>query len=354
MSTEAEVKNVLIIHTWGLGDMILLTPVLNVVSRLHPGAKFTFLVFQKTSSAPIISAPYTKEVLYCGRTMPDLLRLVAKLSKTRFDAALFTSGVNPIKAGLLLLCIRAKVKVGEIQKHRFPFLIAYARYEESESRTGNNYRLFSQIFHLPEWDAANQDRQTYKLYTSYYLKQQDFDYAQSYFEDRRLENRMVVCIHPGCLAKNSYRRWSKESFSELVTLLKSNYDCAAVIVAGPDELEEAKFISKNTDSILLANETLNHVAAVISRCDLFINTDSGLGHIASCFDRKTLTIFGPGDERQTAPFSVNSHIIRIPMACAPCLKLKKRNCSSECLRDLNPNLVFDAARQIVIQNLPKP
>jgi len=90
------------------------------------------------------------------------------------------------------------------------------------------------------------------------------------------------------------------------------------------------------------------VAAVISRLHFFINTDSGLGHIASCFGIKGLTIFGPANELQTAPFSKKSFIIRYPISCAPCReKTKKPKCTLDCLIKLTPEMVFKRVQELL-------
>lgn len=162
-----------------------------------------------------------------------------------------------------------------------------------------------------------------------------------------MTDSFLIGIHPGCLAKNKYRRWPKEFFITLIGLLHDFIDCSIVVIAGPDELEEADYISRNTDALFLSNEQLPNVAAIIANCNFFINTDSGLGHVSSCFNIKSLTIFGPGDEIQTAPFSDNCYVVRKPIHCAPCVGQKTRKCNCECLTNLSPQIVFDKVKTIL-------
>jgi len=334
-------KEILIIHTWGLGDLILLTPVLNLVNKLHPEVRFTFLIFQRIAAKPIFHAPYEHEILYSGWKPSELYQTVLTLRKKKFYAAFFTSGVTVWKAGLLLSVLRAQQKVGEYSKLRFPLLNTYFLFHQEITRTESNYNLFKAVLELPKWKEAMSEQDKWQFRTTFYLTDTNKSFANNFLAVHSLQGKLLIGIHPGCMTKNKYKRWDKSYFITLISLLKSKYACEIIIIGGPDELEEAEFISKATASLLLSNEALDNVAAVIARLNYFINPDSGLGHVASCFNIKTLTIFGPGDERQTAPFSSNSHIIRKNLPCAPCIRKKNRICKVECLNQLTPDMVFD-------------
>jgi ADP-heptose:LPS heptosyltransferase len=217
---------------------------------------------------------------------------------------------------------------------------------QEKTRTENNYRLLKKLLALPTWKDMLSNKAAWDFHPQFYLKQSNLDFANDYYRRNQLESKLVFGIHPGCMAKNKYRRWNREYFVKLMQLLQDKYQCDFIVIAGPDELEEAEYISKITSSLLVSNEKLDNVAAVVAKCNFFINTDSGLGHVASCFNIKTLTIFGPGDERQTAPFSENSYIIKTQIHCSPCVRKKSRNCKTECLINLTPQMVFDKVKEI--------
>ena len=173
--------------------------------------------------------------------------------------------------------------------------------------------------------------------------------AEKFLLENKISGEKVIGIHPGCLAKNKHRRWSKEYFITLINKLQEHYSYPVLIIAGPDEIEVGKEIQARTNTLILSNAALANVAAVISHLHFFINTDSGLGHIASCFGINSLTIFGPANEAQTAPFSANSHIIRYPVSCAPCLEKKKKpKCALDCLVKLTPDMVFKRVQELLI------
>lgn len=346
-----QVKEVLIIHTWGLGDMILLTPVLQMVYTMYPDVRFSFIIFQKQSALPILNAPYTGDVFYSDWNAFTGLKSIINIRSKTYDTVMFTSGVSVWKAGLFLLGLRAKHKISEINKYKFPFMDKYSAYDDEKSRTANNYSMMRFIFDLPDYETAFCKKTEMQFKPQFFLTDTEQKFATDYLMKNSLSQKLIIGIHPGCMAKNSYRRWPREYFVQLINQINQNFNCSVVIIGGPDELEQAKYIHANTTSLLLSGEFLAKVAAVISCFDYFINTDSGLGHIAACFDIKTLTIFGPGDERHTAPFSELNSIIRLNLSCAPCVSKKTRKCKYECLNQMSPDLVFSKFAEIAEKDI---
>ena len=93
---------------------------------------------------------------------------------------------------------------------------------------------------------------------------------------------------------------------------------------------------------------LRVIAALIKRCSIFINTDSGLGHIAASLNVPTFTIFGPANPLWTRPYNKKAVVIRKGLPCQPCNgKLDVCKGRIDCLRDLTPEEVF----KVIVKNL---
>ncbi len=324
--------------------MILLTPALEASCKNHPEARFDFLVFQPAAADPVRLAFYTGQIRFCSWHPVRLVRALLILRRKKYDAALFSSGVTVWKAGLFLLFLRAENKIGEYREKRFPFLNSYSRLKDGVSRAESNYGLLQLAVSLPERASLASG-----LEPHYDLSKDSLAWTEKYFQDNSLKGKTVMGIHPGCLTRNKYRRWPGEYFISLIRMLREKISCEILVIGGPEEQAEASFISHQTGALLLSNQALNRVAAAISKLDYFINTDSGLGHVAACFDIKTLTIFGPGDERETKPFSDRNHVIRLELVCAPCVSHKRRNCRGECLTQLSPEAVLNRFVELFIE-----
>jgi len=319
----------LIIHTYGLGDMIMFTPALQKLIESYPEAKIDFLIFQKVSAEPIKRNNNVNNIYYSDFNLKSILKTIFKLRKEKYDFILTTSGTSPIKAGIFNLFLKGKIKVGEYKKsYERIFFDKKVKYIEDIHRVENNFNIINSIC------KRKIDTEIFK--TKFY----GIDYIRKGKTDF---DNIKIGIHPGSNKKYKAKRWKKENFVKLINLLKENFsNLEFFIFGGPDEIEEAQFIAQSTKSHIVQDNLFN-VAKEISTCDIFINTDSGLGHIASCFeDIEIFTIFGPAKEYKTAPFSKKANTISLNIDCRPCYgtdRLKK--CKTfDCLNNLTPEFVF--------------
>ncbi len=341
MTAPKRLNKTLILHTWGIGDMILLTPVLELIHAIHPALKFDFAVFQWASVLPIQRAPYMGSVHKCSCSPWPMVRDIWNIRGSKYDRIIVTSGTNSGKAGIYALLTGIRIRCGEYRSRDLSLYTIKSKFDPSISRTMGNIRLFSLLYDLPAPDVIFSDSRFRAVFRSrYYISSDSMGIATDFLNNTFTHQSFIVAIHPGCNTKNRYRRWNPDYFITLIKSLKTHFpDWEFYVIAGPDEREEGYMISRSTGFPLLTGVSLDVVAAALQQSHLLINTDSGIGHIASCFHIKTYTIFGPGDERQTAPHNPYATVIRSVMPCAPCVHQKRIRCRAECLTSLNPEVV---------------
>ncbi|MDD2506665.1 MAG: glycosyltransferase family 9 protein [Candidatus Cloacimonetes bacterium] len=332
--------------------MILLTPVLELIYHFLPDVRFDFAVFQSSSMLPIRNAPYTSEVYQCSYKASKLLPMIAYLRRKKYDYCITTSGISAIKAGLFAWSIKARCRIGDYQSKPNHLYTSQIPFIVTRHRTWANYEIFKLIFPLPEAEAFRQNPLCSRLFrTRYYSKVSASAEAKAFFSSYFDETDFVVAIHPGCTAKNKYRRWNLDYFVDLVSILNTDYPALKFyVIAGPDELEESIALSKRITAPCLSGVSLDVVYETLKLSQMIINTDSGIGHIASCHQLPSFVIFGPGDERQTAPFNPQANIIRSDTPCAPCVQRKRTACSTDCLRNLKPKMVADIITAYVTES----
>ena len=56
-------KKILVVQHWGIGDVVLITPLLKEIRRLLPTVNVTVLVGSKAASEVIMNSPLCEEVL---------------------------------------------------------------------------------------------------------------------------------------------------------------------------------------------------------------------------------------------------------------------------------------------------
>ncbi len=324
-------KKILIIHTFGLGDMIMFTPTLQIIHELYPNAKIDFLLFQKLSGEVIKYCEKINNIYYSSFKFKDILKSILFLRSIKYDLSISTSGTSVYKASILSYLIASKQRVGELKKIKIPFYTKTIQYVENIHRVENNLNLMN---------ASIQNAKPFFCINKNVKNILDLN-----------TDKLNICIHAGSNLKFKNKRWAKEYFIVLIKLLLNKYNCNIYIISGKDELEVSRYISEKTRTKLIEDKFLHEIAYFMSNCDVMINTDSGLGHIASCFDMKIFTIFGPAKEYKVKPFSKNAYSIKLSLDCQPCYGKRAVFCKNiECLNNLEPLKVFEEISIVLDKN----
>lgn len=289
---------ILIIHSFGIGDMIMFTPTLKEIKTKYPDSIIDFLIFQKPSAEPIKNCKYTNEIFYTTFHYKDLIKNIFLIRKKLYDISIYTSGANPIKASIYSFLLGAKLRIGEYMKYKLPLYTEQVKFNANIHRVESNLSLINQIANL----------NTKPLFC---LDQDSENYSLNFLS--KFQTSTIIGIHPGCNQKYANKRWEIEKYISLIKLIEVEYQFSKILIfIGPDEKDVGKEIKNNIPNIILIENNLQSVSAIISKLDLMITNDSGLGHIASCFNINILTIFSKythANPTKIKPFSSKSHII---------------------------------------------
>ena len=109
--------------------------------------------------------------------------------------------------------------------------------------------------------------------------------------------------------------WPIEKYNKmLIKLYQSNNKIKFILVGSAEEKKDYLFnISKNIPSeniIDIFGESLTQTAAYMKFSDLFIGNDSGLMHLSCACNLKTISLFGPTDDKIYGPWGKENIVIR--------------------------------------------
>jgi heptosyltransferase-2 len=336
-------NKILIIHTWGIGDMIMFTPFLVFLKKEYPSISIDFFITQKPAFLPIKNSDLVDKVYYADYNIKSMFHVSREIRKTHYDICFHTSGISPFKYFLFSMFVNSDYRYGEYRHIPNIFLSKQVKYDNTIHRYESNLKilsLFSNASHVSKVPV-------------FYLSESEKMFADDFIKDHQLQNKFLFGIHPGCNKKSINRRWSKEKFVEVIEFLQKKYPMIRILLfVGPDEEEDGDFIEVQTKVIKVSKTSLGQTASLIAKCKWFLNTDSGLGHIASCFDCKIFTIFGPADSRLSRVISDNAEIIKSGLKCQPCEILNPTHCNLECLRDLKSSVIINIIdKRLEVENL---
>jgi ADP-heptose:LPS heptosyltransferase len=129
----------------------------------------------------------------------------------------------------------------------------------------------------------------------------------------------LIAIHPGAGSKT--KRWLAARFIELARRLAVQEKRKLLVIEGPAEPGLARQIVQTLSMPgVLSSEAapLDLLAAVIEKCNLFIGNDSGLAHLAAALDVPCLVLFGPTAPGHWAPLGPHVRIVRNLQNCEGC------------------------------------
>ena len=107
------------------------------------------------------------------------------------------------------------------------------------------------------------------------------DYPKSHF---------LIAIQPG--AKDSTKKWPKEKFRALSSLLAERGDLHILFFLGPPDLPDyPENFLPNKENIEVINEPLDQLLPKLAACDVFLGNDSGFYHLAYALGLKVIGIY---------------------------------------------------------------
>lgn len=155
-----------------------------------------------------------------------------------------------------------------------------------------------------------------------------------------------VALAPG--SGHPTKNWPLSHYYEISRVLSWEHRLQVMWLAGPAEgtiLPYLQALVAAQGHLVLAGLPLTRVAAILSRCRLYVGNDSGLTHLAAAAGASgVLALFGPTDPGVWAPLGGQVRILTGTCPQAPCAAVREITCPDPlCLRELTPESVLTAA-----------
>ena len=98
---------------------------------------------------------------------------------------------------------------------------------------------------------------------------------------------------------------------------------------------------------LVGRTDLPTLGGVLAQCRSLVTNDSGAMHLGAAIGVPVTAVFGPTDERLTAPRAVAVHtVLTHPVWCRPCM-LRECPLDHACMRGVAVDAVADATRRML-------
>lgn len=351
--------HILTVNPFGIGDCLFTTPLIHSLKEKFPAHKLGFLCNKRTAEL-LKSNPFINKLFIYERD--DFKRLqgasrlrwfkafssfIGEIKREEFDLAIdFSLTAN---FGFFLWLAGIKKRAGYNYKNRGFYLTDSLKLSGYEDKHIVEY--YNQLL---EFAGIRPKYNKLELYLSDEYKR----YAEALFTSLNIDRNIpLIAVAPGggasWGAEARIKRWPEEKFQGLIDKIIAKYQAAIIILgdSGDKELsvchcDPPKYGGREAISRVIdlrGQTTLNQLAAIINKADVFIGNDGGSLHIAVALGKKTLSFFGPVDPKVYGPYPPdgNRHIVLMRgLECSPCyrrFRLSRCERNRECLEKIEVN-----------------
>ena len=334
------VRRVLVIRPGGMGDMLLLLPVISLLQKRFPGAAIDIVCESRNIAVLRLVGLEGAAIPYDAHPVG----LLWKLARTAYDVAVDSEQFHHFSAVFAVLS-RAPVRVGfKINPLRNPLYTHLVNYAPDGAEGAQFMRLLEPLgIRAGDGPAAG------------ILAGVGCSLPEAVERDlaRLAPSGAFVAIHPG--ARSRYKEWPAERFAQLAVSLHRLGSLVPVMVGDKrdkqvgDRILEACREAGCPALSCQGRLDLAGTASLIGRARLFVGTDSGLGHLAVAEGRPTVILFGPSDALKWGLDDATHATVRAALPCAPCFIFGyHKPCRSvACMRQITVEAVLAACRRVM-------
>jgi heptosyltransferase-2 len=321
VDSRPQIKRVLVVELWNIGDVVLAIPFLAQLRALFPAARITMLArpHAKTilAGTDLVDEFIETELGWSeratrfnplGYNWSELRRVRRELRGRRFDIA-FKSRMH-IREHLVLAISGATRRVAFAFGHGDRVLTdAIPIGDPNRHKTADWLELLKPFGGRVAGAAPR-------------LKVDEAErrWAAAFLAEHGISaNDRVVGIHPG--ASVPAKRWPLDQFVQVAEVLAQRPGAKVLAFVEPRVLPASRFplpasrlegygdALARLDGVIAAKVNLRELIALIQRCDVLVCNDSGPMHIAGALGVPTVAVFASGIEQWFSPLGVGHHFL---------------------------------------------
>ena len=334
-----DLRRILLLRLSSLGDVLLMTPLVNLLRSACPNAEIDVLTKAEFRDLLRFHPAITRLLSFDPNQ--SLLHRLSVLRADNYDLALDLHCTA--RSQLFLRAVRARRKLTYNKRVLRRALL---------SRLGwNTLRDMTPVPELYAAPLRNLGLDGHLGPPTMHLDPESTKAMEAHIARCLPEafKRPLLAVAPG--ARWFTKRWPVQRFAAVARDLARERGAAVIILGGPDEAQLASSLYDSLDVPVMNGAgtlSLMHSAALLSRCRLLISNDSGLMHMATALQVPVVAVFGPTvQEFGFYPFQARAQVVSEPLPCRPCSTKGSMRCPRghhACMQDVSSARVLAAAR----------
>lgn len=345
-------KQILVIQTAFIGDVVLTTPMLAALKKTMPDSKVTVLVKPEASSI-LSDHDAVDEVLVIDKKnehrFSGMLNLARIIREKQFDILLCPHKSH--RSSILSMLSKIPVRYGYKES---AFSFAFNRKLERPMDRPEIHRLlqFLKDSILPEINIG----ETSDIPNLFETEKSRME-ATSLLEEVGATDPILL----GCSSVWPTKRWTPYGFAELALKLQKKYRKKILLVGSKDDTEISNQVlhfvremgadSTHTVVNVCGRTSLLGLYSLMRRSMLLVSNDSAPVHFACAAQIPVVALFGPTvPSLGYAPIAPETTVAEINLDCRPCGSHGSKKCPLEhfrCMRDMTADFVLEKVIEVV-------
>lgn len=347
---KGEIKRILIVQLWGIGETILTLPALEALRKKFPAAEINILVTSRNKDVYYGNKNASNVVPISLNPFSVMGFLIKNIKK--YDLAIDMEEYLNISA--IISFFAGRKTIGYSHGPRAKLYTDKVRYNDRQHAVQTFLDLAREagidydIGKLPRLSFSSSDRNYVdRLLKNNGIKSKDF----------------VVCVAPGAAESAKARMWPHERYAEFCDELAERHGAKIIFVGAFNEAELIGNIQKKMENKAISaagKVSLTQLFCLVSKCSLFVGNDAGPMHVAAAQGVKTIGLFGPNLPIRFGPYGkgnigfykgyncqfspcINVHKGQIP----DCLYPKMSNDYQKCMKNISVNDVLKEVEKLI-------
>lgn len=336
-------QSYLFIRLRGIGEVVMLLPLVDLVLSQQPDARIDFVVKSPSQQLlehdPRIGALHVVQPAAWRRSGPlggplGGALFLQRLRRQEYDLVVDFHGSQDTQ-GLARAC-RCRRRVGRASGRWTDRLMDAVYPFETEGR--HNTEILCDILNREGIEGRPGAPRLH-------LSEPARAWAKNWRQEAGVGAEVLVVLNPGAAMQE--RQWPAERFAAVGRHLVQTHQARVVVHGGPDErdLVGGVVAAIGPGALSLVGPRLDEAAALFQTTGAVVSNDTGPMHLAVAVGAPVVGLFGPTDPGQSGPFGVEHYSIYLDCPCSPCVTEMQVCRDRKCLNDLSVDRVIERVEQ---------
>lgn len=337
-----EPKNILIVRTDRIGDLVLTLPLAGLIKKHYPEWKVSFLVREYTKNI-VKNHPFIDDVIVLNETdcKINFTENLKAIKSKKFDYCIVVYPTFVLSLIMFFAGIKTRIGTGY---RWYSFLFNQKVYEHRKNAERHelefNVNLLEKINIKNNIDVKNV---RYDLQ----VNQSSLNIVEKILADENIvSTKPIIIVHPGSGGSSVDLPLNK--LTELVKKLDDD-SCQIILTGSQNEVELCEKIKSSSKVKVFAGMlNLDELTALISRSSMFIANSTGPIHIAAALGKFVVGFYPKivaSSKERWAPYTTKKLVYEPTIDCKNCTR---EQCEKlDCMESIDITKVYNDIKNVL-------